>query len=373
MQLTFDILFRQEIVKSNDQLTEICNLLGRVIAPIIQRLIAKQALKAWAAAQRPFLLKLKHVEFIRNAPEHLSTTERTHIRCDFYNAFFLKGQLRDIERSSVFVPLKKFEDCKGGSGTLAAIRENPDFIQIVDKLREYSVERDGRHPKFVALENIIIKHFEDYANYTKSKLQSEGSGEVARISKGGGRDEKCFEGMGTRVMVFASGRDSVDEIVSRLSSSGSLVKPAAFIGQAAGKKDKKTGAKSKGQTQKEQSAVLQSFRMGIVNTLICTCIGEEGLDVGEVDLIVHYDLVQSTIRNIQRSGRTGRKRSGCVLRLLMEGQEEADYRQMCKKLVVAEKTLKQLAKGKKLILFPDNNNFLPRAPKMVDAQVCVST
>ena len=373
MQLTFDILFRQEIVKTNDQLTEICNLLGRVITPIIQRLIATQALKAWAEAQGPFLLRLKHLEFKRQPPRHLSKTECQKIGCDFSTACFLKGQLRDIERNSVFVPLKKFEDCKVRSGTLAAILQKPDFIQIVDKLREYSVERDGRHPKLVALENIIIKHFEEYANYTKSKLQSEGSGEVARISKAGGRDEKCIEEMGTRVMVFASGRDWVDEIVSRLASNGSLVKPAAFIGQAAGKTDSKTGAKSKGQTQKEQSAVLQSFRMGIVNTLICTCIGEEGLDVGEVDLIVHYDLVQSAIRNIQRSGRTGRKRSGCVLQLLMEGQEEADHRQMCKKLVVAEKTLKQLAQGKKLILFPDNNIFLPRAPKMVDAQVCVST
>ena len=53
----------------------------------------------------------------------------------------------------------------------------------------------------------------------------------------------------------------------------------------------------------------QAFRKGVVNTLVCTCIGEEGLDVGEVDLIVHYDVVQSAIRNVQRSGRTGRKRA----------------------------------------------------------------
>ena len=45
--------------------------------------------------------------------------------------------------------------------------------------------------------------------------------------------------------------------------------------------------------------MLEAFRAGAVNTLICTCIGEEGIDVGEVDLIVHYDTVTSAIRNIQ--------------------------------------------------------------------------
>ena len=156
--------------------------------------------------------------------------------------------------------------------------------------------------------------------------------------------------------------------MSRLSTTGTSIAPASFVGQSAGKADAKTGAKSKGQTQKEQSAVLQSFRSGIVNTLVCTCIGEEGLDVGEVDLIIHYDVVHSAIRNIQRSGRTGRKRAGCVLQLVMAGQEEIDHQSNLKKQVTAERTLKSLAKGNKLALFSNDAMLLPRAPRVVDAQ-----
>lgn len=37
-----------------------------------------------------------------------------------------------------------------------------------------------------------------------------------------------------------------------------------------------------GMAQKEQRAVLQAFRDGEFNTLVATCIGEEGLDIPEV-------------------------------------------------------------------------------------------
>ena len=176
---------------------------------------------------------------------------------------------------------------------------------------------------------------------------------------------------GTRCGRYAGVSDSVAYALSRLSTTGTSIAPASFVGQSAGKVDAKTGVKSKGQTQKEQSAVLQSFRSGIVNTLVCTCIGEEGLDVGEVDLIIHYDVVHSAIRNIQRSGRTGRKRAGCVLQLVMAGQEEIDHQSNLKKQVTAERTLKSLAKGNKLALFSNDAVLLSRAPKIVDAQFSI--
>ena len=44
--------------------------------------------------------------------------------------------------------------------------------------------------------------------------------------------------------------------------------------------------------------------------MVATCIGEEGLDIGEVDLIVCFDAQNSPTRMVQRMGRTGRKRDG---------------------------------------------------------------
>lgn len=55
---------------------------------------------------------------------------------------------------------------------------------------------------------------------------------------------------------------------------------------------------------------IQEFKTGGFNTLVSTCIGEEGLDIGEVDLIICFDAQSSPTRMIQRMGRTGRKRDG---------------------------------------------------------------
>lgn len=68
--------------------------------------------------------------------------------------------------------------------------------------------------------------------------------------------------------------------------------------------------------------VLEQFRSGGYNTLVSTCVGEEGLDIGEVDLIVCYDCPKSPIRLVQRMGRTGRLRKGRIVMLIAEGKEE---------------------------------------------------
>lgn len=67
---------------------------------------------------------------------------------------------------------------------------------------------------------------------------------------------------------------------------------------------------------------MHRFRQGGFNTLVSTCVGEEGLDIGEVDLIVCFDAQKNPIRLVQRMGRTGRKRQGRIVVILAEGREE---------------------------------------------------
>jgi ATP-dependent DNA helicase MPH1 len=43
---------------------------------------------------------------------------------------------------------------------------------------------------------------------------------------------------------------------------------------------------------------MKKFKENIFNLLIATCIAEEGLDIGEVDLIICYDNGFSPIRMI---------------------------------------------------------------------------
>ena len=60
----------------------------------------------------------------------------------------------------------------------------------------------------------------------------------------------------------------------------------------------------------------------MLNTLIATSVGEEGLDIGDVDLIISYDCLASPIRMVQRLGRTGRAGVGKVIILVSKGDEE---------------------------------------------------
>lgn len=95
------------------------------------------------------------------------------------------------------------------------------------------------------------------------------------------------------------------------------VKPMVFMGQAT-----TTGAGGRGLKQKEQIQVVEKFREGGFNVLVATSVGEEGLDIGDVDLIICFDSNKSPTRNIQRMGRTGRQRKGRIIFLLTSGREE---------------------------------------------------
>ncbi|GAH23377.1 unnamed protein product, partial [marine sediment metagenome] len=91
-----------------------------------------------------------------------------------------------------------------------------------------------------------------------------------------------------------------------------------FVGQSSMRDDK-------GLSQKNQIEIMQSFRDGLYNILVSTSVAEEGLDIGECDLVIFYDSVPSAIRLIQRKGRTGRRRKGRVIMLIAEGTRDEGY------------------------------------------------
>ena len=123
----------------------------------------------------------------------------------------------------------------------------------------------------------------------------------------------------TRAMVFCSFREVVHEIVDLLTSSG--IRATPFIGQASDAKG------HRGLTQRQQEQVIRTFQEGKFQVLVATSIGEEGLDIGEVDLIVCYDAVRDSVRGLQRIGRTGRIRDGRVVVLMTAGREESNWTQ----------------------------------------------
>jgi Fanconi anemia group M protein len=118
-----------------------------------------------------------------------------------------------------------------------------------------------------------------------------------------------------KIIVFANYRSSVEQITKLLEAKG--IEAREFIGQAI--------KKGKGLKQKEQIEILNEFRYELFNVLVATSVGEEGLDIEEVDLVIFYEPVPSEIRSIQRRGRTGRTRPGRVVFLITKGTRDEGY------------------------------------------------
>ncbi|NJE47785.1 DEAD/DEAH box helicase [Thermococcus sp. GR7] len=120
----------------------------------------------------------------------------------------------------------------------------------------------------------------------------------------------------SKIIVFTNYRDTGKKIVEELRAMG--VSAERFIGQASRSNDR-------GMSQKQQKETLERFSRGEFSVLVATSVGEEGLDVPEVDLVIFYEPVPSAIRSIQRRGRTGRHRPGRVVILMAKGTRDEAY------------------------------------------------
>ena len=146
----------------------------------------------------------------------------------------------------------------------------------------------------------------------------------------------------SKTIIFSSYRDSVDVIHKKLIDMN--IPAEILIGKAG-----VTGLK-----QKKQVETVQKFRDGLTRVLITTRVGEEGLDISEVNLVIFYDNVPSSIRFVQRKGRTGRKDSGRLVVLIAKDTiDEAYYwigkRKMKLASNMAEKLSKDLKKTERVI------------------------
>lgn len=121
---------------------------------------------------------------------------------------------------------------------------------------------------------------------------------------------------GSRVLIFTESRDTAEQLTTFL---GEHFDTRRFVGQT----DKET---SSGMSQEEQRDTLEAFRRGEFQVLVSTSVGEEGLDVPDVDLVLFFEPVPTAIRTIQRKGRTGRQAPGRVVVLIAKDtRDEAFY------------------------------------------------
>jgi len=124
-----------------------------------------------------------------------------------------------------------------------------------------------------------------------------------------------------KTIIFTQYRETAAQIAKQLNSIPNI-KAKIFIGQA--KKSSSEG--TSGLNQKEQKAIIENFKDGEINCLVATSIGEEGLDIPEVNAVIFYEPVPSAIRAIQRAGRTARLMPGKLIILITRGtRDEASY------------------------------------------------
>ncbi|KAI8969738.1 P-loop containing nucleoside triphosphate hydrolase protein [Pilobolus umbonatus] len=149
--------------------------------------------------------------------------------------------------------------------TVVRINQNPVVVNMVQSLKRQCAESGFiGHPKQERLLSLVLAHVSQAEN--------------------------------SMVMIFSSYRSSVLDICNVLNQHKPMIRAAPFVGQST------TKAGEKGLNQNQQYELIRQFKRHEFNVLVATSIGEEGLDIGELDLIICYDSHSSPIRMVKRMG-----------------------------------------------------------------------
>lgn len=222
------------------------------------------------------------------------------------------------------------------------IRERPSMSELLG-IRQYVLGRDRRSAKplftairiMYALNMFEVHGVTTFLRFCERTSRKRGAGikelletdpdftpaiRIARELQGRGVEhpkipelEKLVRKIPGKVLVFSSYRDSIDVIHRRLEELG--IPAGILIGKAG----------EGGLKQKKQIEAVEKFRAGEYKVLVATRVGEEGLDISEVNHVIFYDSVPSSIRYVQRRGRTGRKRSGNLTVMIAEDTVDEAY------------------------------------------------
>ncbi|KAI5867103.1 P-loop containing nucleoside triphosphate hydrolase protein [Durotheca rogersii] len=294
------------LLDPSDEMNHIKELYSKALKPLVEKLSQQNIYYGRdPMALTTFGILKARKDWFAHAGQHVNQG----VKIMMMSIFSILGSLAHGIKLLSFHGIKPFYDSlvefrdetesKGAKGSKykRQVIDSPSFREMMDKIASWS-KKDGfiSHPKLTYLSDTVLNHFMD-------------------ASDGRGADPS-----NTRIIVFSEYRDSAEEIVRALNIHQPLIRAAVFVGQADSKR-------TEGMKQAEQIDRIQKFKKGDFNVLVATSIGEEGLDIGQVDLIICYDASASPIRMLQRMGRTGRKRAGRVVLLLMRGKEEEKYAQ----------------------------------------------
>ncbi|CAO2148005.1 unnamed protein product [Urochloa humidicola] len=260
-------------VPFGSDVAQVDNMLLDIMRPRLNRLRDAGVIDHRDYAKWTLFGLLQYKEKFKEAPPpNIHEVERGEIERSFVSLGSLL-HMRSLLCSHGIQQACQFLEDKLTDGSLNLMRKSELFWQMKEKMQ--LVSSQGSTPKI----HELIKQVDNYLSENDSK--------------------------DSRIIIFSHFRGSVNEIYCALQNFGDKrIRPVKFIGQSS------AGKQLKGQTQKTQQAILQKFRNGVYNVLVATSIGEEGLDIVEVDLVICFDANVSPLRMIQRMGRTGRRHEG---------------------------------------------------------------
>ncbi len=187
--------------------------------------------------------------------------------------------------------------------------ESQGVIPLYKYLRKIILESEHRKSK--ASSNIA-----ESSEFKELLIKTE---ELMRKEEKHPKIEKLIEEVrriNGRIIIFTQYRDTAVMIQKELEKNN--ISSKIFVGQ------QKKGFT--GLSQKEQKKIIEEFTNNEFKCLISTSIGEEGLDIPEVELVLFYEPIPSIIRYIQRKGRTGRHKEGRVVILYSKKTIDEAYR-----------------------------------------------
>lgn len=240
-----------------------------------------------------FLVMLAKDRYVKTKAQfpHINRDLDKMIQRDFHVTHSLASALENLTTYGLRSFYNNLVEVSKEDGSCPLLGKDNDLQELLQQLKPkldiniLSNDYAWSHLKFIRLREILESHFQTHAE----------------------------RGETTKVIIFANFRIVVAEIAEVLKPLEPMVKASMFVGQ------------SSGVTQQEQKDIMKKFRAGEFNTLIATSVGEEGLDIGEIDLVICFDSQKSPIKLVQRLGRTGRKRNGRCVFLLTQGKEAHNF------------------------------------------------
>lgn len=167
-----------------------------------------------------------------------------------------------------------------------------------------------------ATKRIEVPGFVRLSNFETVDFLGESSNllELKRVDAEGMEKEECLVKLlnqlsGKPGIVFCNFKDSIGEI------SKYLIREAIPHGQFFG-----------GMEQRDREKALIKFRNGTHQIIVATDLAARGLDIPELDFIVHYELPQNQTSFVHRNGRTARmNKTGAAYIVLGEKERLPGY------------------------------------------------